>query len=916
MKKGTWNRLIFAVLMVLALGLALFMPQSVRASDDIDEGVPSDGDVVRKIAIGQTYQISEDENTGGYIWFTFTAKEEDKNSFVFKADEDPGDTYFELFDSTGEPYKQMRSENQEISFTSYVIEDQKYFLRVKTESSTGFSVVVKKAQKITVKKITGIEPVKTTFVAGYDCLFANKAEIRAEYSDGTDLHLTIRGNYAHDYDTGIKIYAHVRDPENGEEIENTISEPGTYEVYFTANGEELESGKYNIEVKDVTDMELPELETGGCTIDTTKAWQEARSWYRFVPDESGTYVFGKMPVNPDPYDDDEQYMAVYRKTDNGIEPVQYGDDRVALTAGNTYFFAFYGGPEEEAGPDEWATSFYRIREIASVNITSMNKTVFAEGIDDEFLVDANVELVFTDGTKASEKYSKFYGLRYLDNCTWDYIGAKSVESGEIYDITKPLAKGVYDVCFVWEDGTEIIANGGRFEVKSASEMDVQTLNENESWQDFGIYAGEECIDVDQDDKYYWSDLYKLVPTSDGRCTMSACVMCENTQCDMEKARIYDVTDSGVSRLNVDSFWKFTVNVKKGHTYYIRFGYSIYSELCIYGVGLQTGYIETEFSAVRKNAVLSGATGVTIAANREYYKLGVSLTEGDGALSYSSSDMKIATVDSKGKVSVKGVGTVYITVTSAQTAHYNKAQKKVKLVIIKPSVADLTAKTTHTAVTGVKDATYTGKAITMSSLKVTAYGATLTNGKDYTVSYKNNKNAGTATITITGKNGYKGTVKKTFNISIPKGRIYESGGLKYKVTSSAAKGSGTVTLTGTTYKASNRKFKTLTVKNTVSIGGKTFKVTAIGQNAFKGYKYLTKAAIGANVQTIGAGAFSGCSGLKSITISTAKLTSKSVGANAFARIYAKANVKVPAKQLTAYKKLLKQKGLPAKAVVKK
>ena len=42
---------------------------------------------------------------------------------------------------------------------------------------------------------------------------------------------------------------------------------------------------------------------------------------------------------------------------------------------------------------------------------------------------------------------------------------------------------------------------------------------------------------------------------------------------------------------------------------------------------------------------------------------------------------------------------------------------------------------------------------------------------------------------------------------------------------------------------------------------------------------------------------GCSGLKSITISTTKLTSKSMGANAFARIYAKAGGKVPANQLT-------------------
>ena len=43
--------------------------------------------------------------------------------------------------------------------------------------------------------------------------------------------------------------------------------------------------------------------------------------------------------------------------------------------------------------------------------------------------------------------------------------------------------------------------------------------------------------------------------------------------------------------------------------------------------------------------------------------------------------------------------------------------------------------------------------------------TLTNGTDYTLSYSNNKNAGTATITITGKGNYKGTnTKGTFTIT--------------------------------------------------------------------------------------------------------------------------------------------------------
>lgn len=42
--------------------------------------------------------------------------------------------------------------------------------------------------------------------------------------------------------------------------------------------------------------------------------------------------------------------------------------------------------------------------------------------------------------------------------------------------------------------------------------------------------------------------------------------------------------------------------------------------------------------------------------------------------------------------------------------------------------------------------------------------TLTNGTDYTISYSNNTNAGTATVTITGKGNYKGTRTANFTIN--------------------------------------------------------------------------------------------------------------------------------------------------------
>ena len=59
--------------------------------------------------------------------------------------------------------------------------------------------------------------------------------------------------------------------------------------------------------------------------------------------------------------------------------------------------------------------------------------------------------------------------------------------------------------------------------------------------------------------------------------------------------------------------------------------------------------------------------------------------------------------------------------------------------------------------------YTGSAI--KPVPVVKYGGkTLNAGIDYTVSYANNKNAGKATVKITGTGIYSGTVKKTFQIT--------------------------------------------------------------------------------------------------------------------------------------------------------
>ena len=64
---------------------------------------------------------------------------------------------------------------------------------------------------------------------------------------------------------------------------------------------------------------------------------------------------------------------------------------------------------------------------------------------------------------------------------------------------------------------------------------------------------------------------------------------------------------------------------------------------------------------------------------------------------------------------------------------------------------------------LSDKKYTGKEIRPLSYVTTSTGGTLKEGTDYTVSYKNNINVGTATATITFKGNFTGAVTKTFKI---------------------------------------------------------------------------------------------------------------------------------------------------------
>ncbi|MDO4399492.1 MAG: MBG domain-containing protein [Coriobacteriia bacterium] len=136
----------------------------------------------------------------------------------------------------------------------------------------------------------------------------------------------------------------------------------------------------------------------------------------------------------------------------------------------------------------------------------------------------------------------------------------------------------------------------------------------------------------------------------------------------------------------------------------------------------------------------------------------------------------------------------------------------------------------------------------------------TNGSDDT---KTNTNPGGGSTANTSMED-----KTTVNMSV---------GTKHTVGSGASKATYAIT-------ASNQVAVSKTQVNsgkasvpaTVKIGGKTFKVTSIAKNAFKG-RGITSVAIGKNVKSIGANAFAKCKKLTKVT-GCANVTS--IGTNAF------------------------------------
>lgn len=153
-------------------------------------------------------------------------------------------------------------------------------------------------------------------------------------------------------------------------------------------------------------------------------------------------------------------------------------------------------------------------------------------------------------------------------------------------------------------------------------------------------------------------------------------------------------------------------------------------------------------------------------------------------------------------------------------------------------------------------TYTGKAI-VPKITVKLGNRTLKENDDYTVSCKNNKALGTAVLTVKGTYFYYGKITQKFEIVKNTETVPYNIQNAYTLNVTAA--------TATLRSIPDKNATVLTIPSSISVNGKTYKVTAIGKNAFKGNKKLKTVKLPDSITAIYAGAFQDCTALRTITL---------------------------------------------------
>ena len=261
-----------------------------------------------------------------------------------------------------------------------------------------------------------------------------------------------------------------------------------------------------------------------------------------------------------------------------------------------------------------------------------------------------------------------------------------------------------------------------------------------------------------------------------------------------------------------------------------------AQIVISGKGNYTGILEKNFTIAKKDQIIT-AEDITKQFGDPAFTI-TAKTDGDGALSYSSSDTKVAVINVSGKTEIKGAGKTVITITAAETATCQKAQKQIVLNVNK------------------KTQTITAEDIT-KQFGDPAFTITAKTEGDGVLNYSSSDTK-VAVINVSGKTEIKGAGKTVITITAAETANYQKA--QKQIALNVNKGTQTVTAKdqsktvgdkafglnaktsgngALSYKSNNEKVAAVDGSGTVSIKGAGKATITVKASATANYKEAEK-----------------------------------------------------------------------------
>ena len=225
--------------------------------------------------------------------------------------------------------------------------------------------------------------------------------------------------------------------------------------------------------------------------------------------------------------------------------------------------------------------------------------------------------------------------------------------------------------------------------------------------------------------------------------------------------------------------KPAVTVKSGNTTIDAAEYTVN-----YSDNINAGTAKVTVMAKSGSKTVSGNTGVTFTISKSKQNMTAAagtneLTEGEttnvtvngsyGSISYESSDTGVATVSGKGVIMAVKAGTADITVKAEGDSNHEAGSVKITIMVKEKANTDITDTKTDLSKCEVtlSESSYTYDGTEKKPTVTVKNGIATIDASEYTVSYSDNVNAGTAKVTVTAKSGSKtviGSGSLTFTIN--------------------------------------------------------------------------------------------------------------------------------------------------------